>query len=84
MAPHWPSIQLAHSIVTIVCICRINDFPCTFSGQHKHDEPFDVQHIHRHHLDCDPLCRELEEQISVDETKIQWFINQKSFEIVEQ
>lgn len=69
MVPHWPSIQLAHSIVTIVCICRINGFPCTFSRQHKHDEPFDVQHIHRHHLDCDPLCRELEEQISANEKK---------------
>lgn len=55
---------MVHSNVTIVYTCKTNDFPCIVLMQRKHVEPFDVPHIHRRRLNCDPQFREWEERIS--------------------
>lgn len=64
MVQHLQPEQMVRSIEIVVYIYKTNGFPCIFSRQRKHDEPFGVQHIHRHHLNCDPQFREWEEQIS--------------------
>lgn len=56
---------MARSTAIVVCIYRINGFPYIALRRHTHDEPFVVPHIHRRHLNCDPQCRESEEQKSI-------------------
>lgn len=66
-----------------MCTCKTNDFPCIVSTQRKHDEPFDVRHIHHHRLKRDPHFREWAERISKMKNHYNNFKNNKKYQSID-